>query len=88
MLKIMTIGDQLAMMGNNILSTEKGYTSPFDPTQIAGNILWLDAGQGVLKDGSNYVYEWDDMSGNHNNAISPSDMNKLSNYLNTKYNLY
>lgn len=40
----------------------------FVPTDIAGCELWLDAGQGITKDGSDYVSAWADQSGNGNDA--------------------
>lgn len=42
---------------------------PFVPTDIAGCQLWLKADAGITKDGSNYVSQWDDQSGNNNHAV-------------------
>lgn len=42
---------------------------PFVPTDIAGCQLWLKADAGITKDGSNYVSQWADQSGNNNHAV-------------------
>jgi hypothetical protein len=76
MLNLMTVGNQLGVIGNKILSTEKIYIIPFSPTDIIGLKLWLDAGQGVTKDGSNYVSQWADQSGNGNNASQGTAANQ------------
>lgn len=39
------------------------------PTDIAGCQLWLKADAGITKDGSNYVSQWADQSGNGNDFI-------------------
>jgi hypothetical protein len=39
-------------------------TAAFLPTNITGCQLWLDASLGVTKDGSDFVSQWDDQSGN------------------------
>lgn len=39
------------------------------PVPVAGLKLWLEADFGITKDGSNNVLEWDDQSGNGNNAL-------------------
>lgn len=39
------------------------------PTDIAGCQLWLKADAGITKDGSNYVSQWADQSGNNNHAV-------------------
>jgi hypothetical protein len=46
---------------------------PFNPTQITGMNLWLDAQDSatVLKTGNN-VYQWSDKSGSNNHAYNPT----------------
>jgi hypothetical protein len=39
------------------------------PNSIIGCKLWLKADTGITKDGSDYVSQWDDQSGNGNNVI-------------------
>jgi len=39
------------------------------PIPLANLKLWLKADAGITKDGSNYVSQWDDMSGNGNHAV-------------------
>jgi hypothetical protein len=48
--------------------SKKSYV-PFVPTDIAGCQLWLKADAGITKDGSNYVSQWADQSGNNNHAV-------------------
>lgn len=42
----------------------------FQATDFSGNVLWLDASDDttIIKDGSNLVSQWDDKSGQGNNA--------------------
>src|SRR4051812_34337979 len=46
--------------------------SSFSPTDLSGLVLWLDANDSgtITKDGSNNVSQWNDKSGNSNNATS------------------
>lgn len=44
-------------------------TAAWQPTDIAGCQLWLKADAGITKDGSNYVSQWADQSGNGNHAV-------------------
>lgn len=60
--------------GSSVLADDNGnpitYDVPspsFQPTDIAGCKLWLDAGQGITLNGSN-VSGWADQSGNGNDA--------------------
>lgn len=55
-------------MITNIWYQSKKSTS-WQPTDIAGCQLWLKADAGIIKDGSNYVSQWDDQSGNNNHAV-------------------
>jgi hypothetical protein len=51
-----------------------GGSAPFGPSSIAGLSLWLDASDSgtITKDGSNKVSQWNDKSGNGNNAYQGS----------------
>jgi len=51
-------------------------TAAFIPTDISGLSLWLDAAEGVTKDGSDFVSLWEDQSGNSNDAAQASGGNK------------
>ena len=53
---------QFTINPHNFVST------PFTPTDVTGLTLWLDASEGITKDGSNLVSQWDDQSGNSNNV--------------------
>jgi len=45
-------------------------TNRFLPSRISGLVNWLDtARSNIIKDGSNNVSEWDDLSGNSNNVL-------------------
>lgn len=55
-------------MITNIWYQSKKSTS-WQPTDIAGCQLWLKADAGITKDGSNYVSQWADQSGNGNHAV-------------------
>lgn len=46
------------------------------PTDIAGCQLWLKADAGITKDGSNYVSQWADQSGNGHNLVQASGVNQ------------
>jgi len=56
--------------GQLLLDPDDILITSFDPTDIAGLQLWLDASDlsTITKDGSNYVSQWNDKSGNGNNA--------------------
>ncbi len=56
------------MITNLYFKSKKSFV-PFVPTDIAGCKLWLKADAGITKDGSNYVSQWDDQSGNNNHAV-------------------
>lgn len=56
--------------GCDTLVLRSGSVSAFSPTEIAGLQLWLDAGRGVTKDGSNLVSQWSDLSGQGNHATA------------------
>lgn len=58
---------------------------PFVPTDIAGCQLWLKADAGIIKDGSNYVSQWDDQSGNNNHAVQATAINQPL-FVNSAYN--
>ena len=51
-------------------------TAVFSPADISGLTLWLDSSEGVTKDGSNLVSQWDDQSGNSNNVVQATTANK------------
>jgi prepilin-type N-terminal cleavage/methylation domain-containing protein len=42
---------------------------PFIPSDLSDLSLWLRADKGITKDANNFVAQWDDRSGNGNNAI-------------------
>jgi hypothetical protein len=46
------------------------------PIPLANLKLWLKADAGITKDGSNYVSEWQDFSGNGNNAVQAIGANQ------------
>ena len=48
----------------------------FSPADVSGLTLWLDASEGITKDGSNLVSQWDDQSGNSNNVVQATTANK------------
>lgn len=56
-------------MITNLYFKSKLSALPFVPTDIAGCQLWLKADAGITKDGSNYVSQWADQSGNNNHAV-------------------
>lgn len=56
-------------MITNLYFKSKLSALPFVPTDIAGCQLWLKADAGITKDGSNYVSQWADQSGNDNHAV-------------------
>ena len=49
----------------------------FSPTDIVSLELWLDAAQGVTKDGSDFVSAWADQSGNGVDFVSASTSRPL-----------
>jgi len=62
-------------------------SSAWFPTNLPGCILWLDAGQGITKDGSNYISLFADQSGQANNASQATGANQplwVDNQLNGK----
>jgi len=62
-------------------------SSAWFPTNLPGCILWLDAGQGITKDGSNYISLFGDQSGQANNASQATGTNQplwVDNQLNGK----
>jgi len=62
-------------------------SSAWFPTNLPGCILWLDAGQGITKDGSNYISLFGDQSGQANNASQATGANQplwVDNQLNGK----
>lgn len=65
---ILKYADKVLTVGGTYLKYIPKAVS-FVPTDIAGCQLWLDAGQGITKDGSDYVSQWNDLSGNSNNAL-------------------
>lgn len=58
----------------------------FDPSQISGLALWLDAGAGVTTDGSNGVDEWQDQSGNGRNVTPFTATKPTYNSSNANFN--
>lgn len=48
----------------------------WNPTDIAGCKLWLDAGQGITKDGGNYVSNWVDESLTGNDMSQATEANQ------------
>jgi len=62
-------------------------SSAWFPTNLPGCILWLDAGRGITKDGSNYISLFGDQSGQANNASQATGANQplwVDNQLNGK----
>jgi len=62
-------------------------SSAWFPTNLPGCILWLDAGQGITKDGSNHISLFGDQSGQANNASQATGTNQplwVDNQLNGK----
>lgn len=68
-MKALRNADKIYRIGGKQFRTPGAVVAPaWSPTDIAGCELWLDAEQGITKDGSNYVSTWADMSGNGNDA--------------------
>lgn len=65
-------GHSITTPGGLVITT----TATWIPTDIAGCELWLDAGQGITKDGSDYVSAWADQSGNLNHATQGTGSNQ------------
>jgi len=62
-------------------------TAAFQPTDISGCTLWLDANVGITKDGGDLVSLWEDQSGNSNDAAQATGTNKplwVNSVLNSK----
>jgi len=78
------------MITNLYFKSKKSFV-PFVPTDIAGCKLWLKADAGITKDGSNYVSQWADQSGNNNHAVQATGSAQplwVDNQLNGKPALY
>lgn len=65
------------------VSTSKRFKSmfvdvipPFDPSTISGLMVWYKADEGVTKDGSDLVSQWNDQSGQGNNVTQATATNK------------
>lgn len=66
--KTYSIGNREFYAGGKEFEVAYASASAWSPTDIAGCGLWLDAEQGVTKDGSNYVSVWADQSLNGKDA--------------------
>jgi len=63
-------------MSNTVINPYNFAVASFSPTDVAGLTVWLDASQGVTKDGSNLVSTWYDQSGNSNDVVQSTATNK------------
>ena len=52
---------------SNFIVNPYRFGAGFSPADVSGLILWLDASEGITKDGSNLVSAWADQSGSGNN---------------------
>jgi hypothetical protein len=62
---------------------EKVFDSPFgeegagfDPSDVAGLVLWLDAEEGIVPGSGSEVLEWLDQSGNDNDMVQLTEANR------------
>ena len=64
-----------AVVGVDTLLSNTSKFSIFKPNDLSGNILWLDAGQGIDQDGNGMVSTWNDLSPNNYtfNQTTPSN---------------
>lgn len=73
---------------NTIFKNNNNSGGGFLPNQIDNNIIWLDAfDESTITKNNNLVSQWNDKSGNNNNALKPSSIQAplyVNNGLNNK----
>ena len=55
------------MLSSQVINPYRFATAGFSPNDVSGLILWLDASEGISKDGSSQVSAWADQSSAGNN---------------------
>lgn len=56
---------QVLKYGTTVLKYNNVVLKNFSPIELGSVIAWYDCTQGITKDGSNYVSQWNDLSGNN-----------------------
>lgn len=60
---------QVLKYGNSVLKYNNVVLKNFSPIELGSVIAWYDCTQGITKDGSNYISQWNDLSGNNYHLI-------------------